>query len=192
MIKSRSPKWASFSIDSLLKSSYNFIMISVTPLLNSYIAELQEISKSNKFKKLKTLSILVSKSKKLQSEIEDIGNKGYIVYIITTDGIDLEELKKEKRKSKVLHYAFPQVNEEHAKKDNKYLYIGSSLEISSRLKQHLGFIGSDKTFSLRLNNWAKGRKVNIDLYETDTKDNMQLFEDLLWRKYKPMLGRMGR
>lgn len=167
-------------------------MISVTPLLNSYIAELQEISKSNKFKKLKTLSILVSKSKKLQSEIEDIGNKGYIVYIITTDGIDLEELKKEKRKSKVLHYAFPRVNEEHAKKDNKYLYIGSSLEISSRLKQHLGFIGSDKTFSLRLNNWARGRKVNIDLYETDTKDNMQLFEDLLWKKYKPVLGKMGR
>lgn len=167
--------------------------MNITPLLNNYIAELQEVSKSNKFKKLKTLDIVVSKSKKLQSEIETIGNKGYIIYVVTTnDEIDLEELKKEKRKSKKLLYAFPQVNEKHAVEGNKYLYIGSSLEISSRLKQHLGFIGSNKTFSLRLNNWAKGRKVTIDLYETDTKDNMQLFEDLLWREYKPVLGKMGR
>ena len=162
-------------------------------LLNNYIKELQIISKNIKFEKIKTLNIIVSKSKKLKDEIENLGNKGYIIYIVIIDNtVSLDELKKEKRKSKELYYSFPQVNEEHVEKGNRCLYIGSSLNISSRLKQHLGFIGSNRTFSLRLNNWAKERRINIELYETDTKDNMQLFEDLLWRKYKPMLGRMGR
>lgn len=168
-------------------------MENIIPLLNSYITELQEISKSNKFEKLKTLNIVISKSKRLQDELESLKIRGYIIYIVTTsEKISLEELIEEKKRSKVFHYSFPQVNEKHFIEGNKYLYIGSSKEISSRLKQHLGFIGSDKTFSLRLNNWAKGRKIKIDLYETDTKDNMQLFEDLLWKEHKPMLGRMGR
>lgn len=165
----------------------------IEPLLDNRIEKLREIRQNIKFNKLGTLDIVVSKSKELEDRIESLGNKGYIIYIMTVeDNVSLDELGKEKRKSKDLHYSFPQVNEEHVSEDNKYLYVGSSLKISSRLKQHLGFIGSDRTFSLRLNNWAKGRKISIDLYETDTKDNMQLFEDLLWKEYKPMLGRMGR
>lgn len=165
----------------------------IEPLLDNHIEKLQEIRQNIKFNKLEALDIVVSKSKELEDRIKSLGNKGYIIYIVTVeDNVSLDELGKEKRKSKDSHYSFPQVNEGHVAKDNRCLYIGSSLEISTRLKQHLGFIGSKKTFSLRLNNWAKGRRVNIELYETDNKDNMQLFEDLLWKKYKPMLGRMGR
>ena len=163
----------------------------IEPLLDNYIEKLRKIRQNIKFNKLETLDIVVSKSKELKDRIESLGNKGYIIYIMTVeDNVSLDELGKEKRKSKELHYSFPQVNEEHVSEDNKYLYVGSSLKISTRLRQHL-FKCPKKTFSLRLNNWAKGRRVNIELYETDTKDNMQLFEDLLWEEYKPMLGKRG-
>ena len=136
----------------------------IEPLLDNHIEKLQEIRQNIKFNKLETLSIVVSKSKELEDRIESLRNKGYIIYIMTVeDDVSLDELGKEKRNSKRYHYSFPQVNDKHVAKDNRCLYVGSSLEISSRLKQHLGFIGSDRTFSLRLNNWAKGRRVNLQI-----------------------------
>lgn len=161
--------------------------------IRAHIAEEKEIEKSIELRKVKTLSVLVSNSKELQDEIENLGNKGFTIYIITSENeVTLGEIEKEKRKSLVWKYAFPRVNKNHVTKDNKCLYVGSSLKISSRLKQHLGSKVHDKTTALRLNNWLRGKRINIDLYEVNSQRGMELAEDSLWEELKPLLGRMGR
>ena len=162
--------------------------------IKAHIAEEKEIEKSIELRKVKALSVLVSNSKELQDEIENLGNKGFTIYVITSENeVTLGEIEKEKRKSLDFKYAFPRVNKNHVTKDNKCLYVGSSLKISSRLKQHLGFIKvHDKTTALRLNNWLRGKRINIDLYEVNSQRGMELAEDSLWEELKPLLGRVGR
>lgn len=36
------------------------------------------------------------------------------------------------------------------------------------------------------------KEIEIEIYEIKDSDNMQLYEDLLWQKYKPILGREGK
>ena len=75
----------------------------IEPLLDNHIEKLQEIRQNIKFNKLETLSIVVSESKELRYKIESLRNKGYIIYIMTVeDDVSLDELGKEKRKSKDL------------------------------------------------------------------------------------------
>ena len=168
----------------------------IVSLLNKHIAELNEIAKHIEIKKINTINITTSTSKSVLEKIKDVENNKNIIYVITTDeDFSLNTVEKSKGEWKKNGYAMFQINEENIKsyknKSLKYLYIGSSKEAKTRLKQHLGF-GAKSTYSLHLNKWWVNKKIKIDLYEVDTVENMQLFEDLLWEKYKPFLGKMGR
>jgi len=76
------------------------------------------------------------------------------------------------------------------------LYVGSSKEIVSRVKQHLGY-GPQGTFAMQLIYWCKSLNLDIDLniYSFDSEislQSFQAFEDGAWRLLKPMLGRQGQ
>ena len=168
----------------------------IETLLIDYISKLNDIAKHIEIKKIKTIEITTSKSNKVLEKIEDVENNKNIIYVITTnEKLSYKTIENAKEKWKNKGYAMFRINEENIKsyKANslKYLYVGSSQEVKTRLKQHLGF-GAMSTYSLHLNKWWVNKKINITLYEVNSVENMQLFEDLLWKKYKPFLGKMGR
>lgn len=74
---------------------------------------------------------------------------------------------------------------------SKCLYVGSSKKLRDRLKKHIG-ITSKSTYALHLNKWWKNKKIEIEIYEVIDYANTQLYEDRLWQKNKPILGREGK
>ncbi|WP_313472345.1 hypothetical protein [Brevundimonas sp.] len=76
---------------------------------------------------------------------------------------------------------------------SRVLYVGSSLTLRSRIKEHLGY-GSKQTYALRLNSWvpACGIDLLVAAYDRDAPDEtVLLLEDTLWRHLMPMFGRSG-
>jgi hypothetical protein len=85
---------------------------------------------------------------------------------------------------------FPRLNEVEP---SRVLYVGSSLTLRSRIKEHLGY-GADKTFALRLNRWLPscGLDLLVASYGPAAPDEAVLYlEDTLWRRLNPMFGRSG-
>ncbi|WP_242077110.1 hypothetical protein [Brevundimonas diminuta] len=86
--------------------------------------------------------------------------------------------------------AFPRLNKVEP---SRVLYVGSSLTLSSRIKEHLGY-GSDRTFALRLNSWVPACEIDllVAAYDRDASNEaVLLLEDTLWRRLTPMFGRSG-
>jgi hypothetical protein len=76
---------------------------------------------------------------------------------------------------------------------SRVLYVGSSLTLGSRIKEHLGY-GSDRTFALRLNSWVPMCEIDllVAAYDRSASDEaVLLLEDTLWRRLTPMFGRTG-
>jgi len=78
---------------------------------------------------------------------------------------------------------------------NTCLYVGSSRDLSKRLKEHLGF-GQPKTYSLQLAQWAQPLSLELEFvcarYSSSTQGEiLQTLEDTLWTSSKPMFGRRG-
>ncbi|MFT4954590.1 MAG: hypothetical protein ACI8U3_000961 [Brevundimonas sp.] len=85
---------------------------------------------------------------------------------------------------------FPRLNKVEP---SRVLYVGSSLTLRSRIKEHLGY-GADQTFALRLNRWAPAFELDLLVasYDPSSPDEAVLFlEDTLWRRVTPMFGRPG-
>jgi len=77
----------------------------------------------------------------------------------------------------------------------RVLYVGSSTTgIQRRINEHLGF-GHNATYSLQLNKWANKLPFSISfiIYEIKEvgQDIIQLLEDSLSNKHKPVLGKKG-
>lgn len=93
-------------------------------------------------------------------------------------------------KDRFAEVKFPRLNKVEP---SRVLYVGSSLTLRSRIKEHLGY-GADKTFALRLNRWAPacGFDLLVASYDPAASDEAVLFlEDTLWRHLTPMFGRSG-
>lgn len=78
---------------------------------------------------------------------------------------------------------------------SRHLYVGSSLNLSKRLKEHLGY-GPAKTYSLQLAHWAKDLnesfKFEFAVFDPASPPNaLQALEDTLWDTLEPMFGRRG-
>lgn len=118
-------------------------------------------------------------------EIEDFKN---VVYVIEQVGGDLTETKKTLA-------SFKERTKRACSKINKpickTLYVGSSTTgFKTRLKQHLGY-GGGSTYALHLCHWFEG-KIRITAHEYDEpKQVIQLIEDALSNRLKPMFGKMG-
>jgi len=79
------------------------------------------------------------------------------------------------------------------------LYVGSSNDISQRLKEHL-FLCNSNTYAMHLEKWFK-TDLAITIYTWDfndflnseeNKNHLQNIEDILWNHYKPILGKQGK
>lgn len=54
----------------------------------------------------------------------------------------------------------------------------------------MGVGGSKKTYALHLKQWFK-EQIEIEVYKTKN-EYLQLFEDIMWDIYKPLLGKRGK
>lgn len=75
------------------------------------------------------------------------------------------------------------------------LYVGSSGNLDSRIKQHLGF-GSKGTYAIQLCHWLPAREgvllIRAWRFSNQTDSAVvQAIEDGLWASSKPMFGRQG-
>ena len=171
-------------------------------LLDNHITELKQIRKHVNITPLNTvLKFNTSETNINRSKVEQIERKEFLIYVIKTkEKLTYEEAEKGYDKLQEKGYGAFRVkdkeNKEHFeywknKTGEKCLYVGSSQDIRKRLKEHLGII--DKTtYALHLSVWWKNREISVELYEAKNEKEMQLFEDLLWDEYKPLLGKKGR
>ncbi|MCL2609477.1 MAG: hypothetical protein FWD94_06205 [Treponema sp.] len=94
-------------------------------------------------------------------------------------------------------------NWETAKTGTVCMYVGSSEDISTRLKQHL-FTHNPTTYAMHLETWLpKDVTIRIDLWnfgdlldefkdKEERADYVQCIEDVLWNHLRPLFGRQGR
>jgi len=133
------------------------------------------------------------------SKIKENINHNKYKYIYTfrlPDGYPADKVyhNYENAKSSISERAFARLNK--ANKNSLYLYVGSSLGLVSRIKQHLGF-GPKGTYAMQLYSWCKNLNIEITLniYAFDSeisKNAFQAFEDGVWNYLKPLLGRQGK
>jgi len=124
---------------------------------------------------------------------EKIQKSIFVYYFSLPQDANLEivhgKITDAKRK-KLGQRAYPRINS-----PSRYLYVGSSSDISKRIKEHLGF-GYRKTYAMNLAFWCNGLNLDTDIvcmrYNPNIKkDIIQAFEDGLWDHLKPLLGRQG-
>lgn len=118
----------------------------------------------------------------------------YIYYFHALEGADIDTINQifENAKNKK-DRAYPRINK--PVKPSRYLYVGSSKNIVSRFKEHLGD-GNEKTYALHLYHWCSVLNFEIDFYcmKFDSKTDLaatQAFEDAMWTDLHPMFGRRG-
>ena len=117
------------------------------------------------------------------------------IYIIKSENkYNIAKIKAARNDLK--DYEISRINEENfeCNKEN-CLYIGRSDDIKNRLKQHL-FLERKTTYAMRLKQLLKQGKITIEVYnfgyiEKNQNREIQIYEDLLWRHYQPLLGRQG-
>ena len=164
-------------------------------LVEKYINELQNIKNNINVKYINTLKINTSNETENVEMLKSIKNNVPMIYIIrTNENMKIEEIEAAKSKLKADGYGMFRINckkIDNNPSQSKCLYVGSSQKLRDRLKQHLG-ITSKTTYALHLSKWWENKKIEIEIYEILDSDNMQLYEDCLWRKYKPILGREGK
>lgn len=102
-----------------------------------------------------------------------------------------------------LHGAFKEAKETR-KNDRAYcrlnpasalLYVGSSSDLVSRIKQHLGF-GSKGTYAMQLCHWLPDIEGSLRIQAWRFSKEIdgtvvQAIEDGLWASTRPMFGRQG-
>jgi len=129
-------------------------------------------------------------------ELEDFSKNDPYIYIFSIKGkepLNLEEVEEAKTKLEGEEYKMFQINKDHFGKKKKCLYVGSSIDLKKRLKEHLGFNDAKKTYALHLNKWYKPiEEVDVKIYRVADEERRQLLEDLLWEEYKPLLGKQGK
>jgi len=125
-------------------------------------------------------------------EKKNRGNR-YIYIIQASNDTDIDKCYHQYEKAKTNNVggrAYARIN-----KPSRTFYIGSSSSLGSRIKQHLGF-GPKGTFSLQTAYWLNEifGELNIIIWRFSkeiSQEIIQVVEDGLWGKCKPMFGRKG-
>lgn len=119
-------------------------------------------------------------------------NNQKCIYVIEAVKLDTDQCHKAFQRAKDIKkdYSFALVNE-----PCKVFYVGSSNNLKSRLKNHLG-LSSKQTYSLQLAQWIKPFKgaLRFTVYyfhEEVEQSILEALEDALWQELKPMFGRQG-
>jgi hypothetical protein len=127
------------------------------------------------------------------------------IYIVSVPNFpySLEEVNNDKGAFKKLKEttALPRISDKshwdrQEGKKSKCLYVGSSHDIAGRVIQHFWKCAKG-TYSLHLIKWDwwDGKdKVQIDIWDASkiaSDVHLQIIEDIVWRKHKPLFGRPG-
>jgi len=121
-------------------------------------------------------------------------NHLYLYYFQVVNNPNLAEIERtflNTKETEKNRRAYPRFNHQ-----SKFLYVGSSFNISQRFKDHLGY-GSKRTYSIQLAHWACNLNLELDCiyakYPQDiAHDVIQVIEDTLWDELRPMFGRRGQ
>jgi len=168
--------------------------------LGSIIKDLQNIHLQGKLSFQFNMKDLKS-MQKVDDFLDDIRThinhkKSYYIYTISLKDATLIETIYERYKAaketKKNNRAYARINNYKS----LCLYVGSSNELFSRIKQHLGF-GPEGTYAMQLRYWCNNLSTDIDLdiYVFDkniSREAFQTIEDGAWSVLKPMFGRQGK
>ncbi|MUJ39660.1 hypothetical protein [Aliivibrio fischeri] len=117
----------------------------------------------------------------------------YIVELVSRkDSVPISEMRMKFRLiRKKLGINFSKDNEEHD--DSYVLYVGTSADIKSRFRTHLGVGAGRTTWALYLSEWLTNYNVVVTLVPLSdfSQTQVQLLEDVVWDIYKPLLGQRG-
>ena len=80
-------------------------------------------------------------------------------------------------------------------KDSTTVYVGSSQKIGQRLQQHLNECAKD-TYALKMHLWCPDAVNSITVEVAAVRGNVEAtliqdIEDTLWRRSRPMFGKIG-
>lgn len=137
-----------------------------------------------------------SKAKSIFAGLKEI--KGRYIYTISFSNYKtgLDSIKKtyklfdlsNKPKVPGLTYNVSKFNKSH---NNQTLYVGTSKDLATRIRQHLGY-GPKKTYSLHLVTWfPKDIDLTINIYKVQTNYHLttELIEQTIWDNLKPIFGK---
>jgi hypothetical protein len=127
----------------------------------------------------------------LVSEIKSFCDRDHVyVYFIEIQDKDIDHVFDEYGKAKKnIDRALPRINA-----PSSTLYVGSSrTNLVSRIKQHLGFTESKRTYALHMIHVVPDLyfKVTVLQFRKIRPSLLQIYEDSLHEALKPMFGRRG-
>ncbi|MGU3577121.1 hypothetical protein ACLBWZ_16520 [Brucellaceae bacterium C25G] len=134
-------------------------------------------------------------TQKLRDDFGIVG-KARAIYRISVDAenaLAMKQVFEARYSDKNRSYNLPRLNQTAG--INPTVYIGSSNDLITRLRQHLYRVSS--TYALNMGHWIneleKGSlQVDVQLFGSETNNEItQDIEDALWSKYRPMFGRRG-
>ena len=158
--------------------------------LEKEIKELQSIKKNIKINFVD--DILIEDLKNMNFAL-NTDKSSYIYIIKSKKTLNKEAIKNGIDKAKNENYAMCRFNENNFSENKENcLYVGSSHNLKKRIEEHLGVGGSSKTYAMYLSKWWKYGLITLTYYKVEEDKCLQLFEDILWNYYKPILGRQGK
>lgn len=164
--------------------------------INEYSSLTQNI---NYIEKVENLTI----DKNFKEDLLNYKNRIQNLEIRNSNILYIIKFSEEKNTDKIIakfsnfkaqkEYATCRIN----KNKSNYLYVGSCQKnFKTRIQQHLGIIQHNKTSALHLSKWWEENFGDLEytIIQVDAKyqSYLQLFEDLLWEKYLPILGKEGK
>lgn len=153
------------------------------------IKALNSILENVNIKKIKAIQIDISNNITLDLNLP---SKKSFIYVIKAINPIKEDICTGIKDIKS-NCAMCRINDNFKSNKDNCLYVGSSHNIIKRISEHLGIGGSSKTYAMHLKKWWKNGAVIIEIYEVNDSDKcLQLYEDILWDYYKPILGRQGK
>lgn len=121
---------------------------------------------------------------------EKIPNQGKWIYIFCGGDLPaLSEKFQNTRDRSPVKFAKANGNPD----ESHCIYVGSSSNLAKRIEEQLGRV-SDSTYAVRFNEWLPG-EVEITCFyfevETQSQELLQNFEDGIWNKLNPIIGKKG-
>ena len=135
----------------------------------------------------------------MQRMLDEVGStyeKRPVLYYVALNNASLAKKCRDAFAARPNGRAYPQDNQH----DSRFAYVGKSLNIRSRLKEHLG-LSHVKTYGLQLLHWTSPNDLaftfNIaemtfaELNQSTAVKCLQIFEDTMWDDLRPMFGKRG-
>lgn len=138
---------------------------------------------------------------KLKSLVEWAGSGPAIYKFVIVDGnhpaavLHRFSCSKEKEKSEAKKSGTASRSYCRANLQSSTLYVGSSLELRKRLREHFGYLGRT-TYSMQLTHWLlpgdiESLQLSVWRCAGLPARTVQALEDHLWDRERPMLGKRG-